>query len=137
MTEKEKAAIREYRKQGLGYKRIAKRTGISLASVKSFCRRDSFTESEPEIPKTCPNCGKLIIQPKGRPPKKFCSAQCRTIWWNSHQNLVKRKAFYMFTCPVCGRGFMAYGNAHRKYCSRDCYFKDRYGRIENTAIIPT
>jgi len=75
----------------------------------------------------CDNCGKAIEQATGRKHKRFCSDSCRNAWWNSHLGLVRRSAIYHFTCPVCGKDFSAYGNAQRKYCSRACYFEDRYG----------
>ena len=39
MTNNEKEMIRELRMQGLGYGKVAERTGIKLETVKSFCRR--------------------------------------------------------------------------------------------------
>ena len=75
----------------------------------------------------CNCCGKPVAQNPGRKEKKFCSDACRTRWWNSHLDLVKRKAIYHFTCPTCGREFTAYGNAHRKYCSHTGYIEDRFG----------
>ncbi len=132
MTELEKAAIREYRKQGLGYRKIAMKTGVSINTVKSFCKSKSFT-----VPTVCLQCRKLIVQTKGRKTKKFCSDKCRMTWWNKHQDLVKRTAVYEFTCQACGTTFTAYGNAHRKYCCRECYLIGRYGRKEHAAIITT
>lgn len=77
--------------------------------------------------KPCLCCGKTIIQYPGRKEKKFCSDSCRNQWWNGHLNLVNRKAMYDFVCPACGKPFTAYGNRNRKYCSQECYFKDRFG----------
>ncbi len=121
MTEPERAAIREYRKQGLGYKKIAMRTGVSLNTIKSFCKRKHSTKIEAEAPKVCLQCRRLITQTRGRKMKKFCSDKCRMEWWNKHPELVKRTAVYEFTCQTCGTTFTAYGNAHRKYCCRECY----------------
>ncbi len=137
MTELEKAAIREYRKQGLGYKKIAMKTGVSLNTVKSFCKRISSMKMKAEAPKVCHQCRRPITQTKGRKTKKFCSDKCRMEWWNKHPELVKRTAVYEFTCQACGKEFTAYGDAHRKYCSRECYLIGRYGRKEHAAIITT
>lgn len=132
MTNEEKAQVLEYRKSGLGYKKIAQLTGISANSIKSFCQRQA-AGSPPTI-KTrkpgeyCENCGKDIEQTVGRKKKRFCSDKCRMEWWNSHQEKIKRKAVYEFDCPCCGKHFIAYGNAHRKYCSHSCYVTDRFGR---------
>ena len=142
MTNEQKTVVDTLRSQGLGYKRIAVQTGISANTVKSYLRRctpistgqtASFIATKPmEKPFTdsdyyCRYCGKPVVQNPGRKEKKFCSDTCRTIWWNSHLDLVKRKAIYNFICPTCGREFSAYGNAHRKYCSHSCYIEYRFG----------
>jgi len=77
--------------------------------------------------KPCLNCGAPVRQNPGRKEKKFCCDSCRNKWWNAHLSLVKRKANYEFLCPGCGETFTAYGNSHRKYCSHECYIKDRFG----------
>lgn len=142
MTNEQKTVVESLRSQGLGYKRIAAQTGISANTVKSYLRKYAPAATEQEassvvqkivaIPAMdgesyCRCCGKPVAQNPGRKEKKFCSDSCRTNWWNSHLDLVKRKAIYHFTCPTCGRDFSAYGNAHRKYCSHSCYIEDRFG----------
>ena len=142
MTNTQKTVVESLRSQGLGYKRIAAQTGISANTVKSYLRKiaplaveqatpDSIPESRPkEAPcekHICRYCGTSVEQNPGRKEKKFCSDSCRTLWWNSHLDLVKRKAIYHFTCLTCGRDFTVYGNAHRKYCSHSCYIQDRFG----------
>ena len=112
--------ILEYRRQGLGYKRIAAITGYSINTVKSVCRRNPETSE-----KRCLQCGNALIQPPHRKEKKFCSDKCRMAWWNSHPERVNRKAVYHFICAQCGQPFDSYGNDHRKYCSRACYAKAR------------
>lgn len=62
--------------------------------------------------------------------KIFCSDNCRMKWWNSHQELVNRKAEYVFVCRNCGKLFTAYGNKERKYCSHSCYIEHRYSKKE-------
>ncbi len=121
MTDLEKRQIEDLRKQGNGYKKIAQLTGLSINTVKSFCRRIGTVSSS-----QCMQCGKEITQVKGRKEKKFCCDACRMKWWNSHQDQVKRKAVYEFTYQACGTTFTAYGNSHRKYCSRKCCLKGRY-----------
>ena len=144
MTNEQKTVVDSLRSQGLGYKRIAARTGISANTVKSYLRKHALASVERDTPAIvqkpvaesvvdhwflCRNCGKPVVQNPGRKEKKFCTDSCRTLWWNSHLDLVKRKAFYHFTCPTCGRDFTAYGNAHRKYCSHACYIEDRFGGV--------
>lgn len=128
MTENERAAIAEYRRQGHGYKKISQLTGVCESTVKTYCRRNGLGGMMVEArQKSCQCCGKAIVQLPGRKEKKFCSDACRNKWWNSHLDLVNRKAVYDFVCPVCGKPFSAYGNRNRKYCSHECYIEDRFG----------
>ena len=108
LTEIEKTEIRKQRVEGIGYLRIANSMGISVNTIRSFCKRNDLV---------------------GRARKKeFCSDECRVKWWNAHQNQVSRKAVYEFTCAYCGKSFTVYGNNHRKYCNHDCYIADRFGK---------
>lgn len=79
----------------------------------------------------CEQCGRPIIQNPGRKRKRFCSDACRNKWWNSHLDLVKRKAVYTFTCLACGKKFTVYGNSHRKFCSHACYIAYRFGDVRH------
>jgi len=114
---------------------IAKNLGLSVNTVKSFCSKNN-TKSEAKNSiaveanadsSICPQCGNKITQASGRKPKKFCSDECRVLWWNSHSENVSRKALYSFKCASCGKEFTAYGNANRRYCSHPCYCKSRFG----------
>lgn len=136
MTNEQKAAITEYRKNGYGYKKISRLTGVCESTVKTFCRRNGMAGNIKETAaedahriteKPCRQCGKPVIQYPGRKEKKFCCDACRNRWWNSHLGEVKRKAMYDFVCPTCGKTFSAYGNRNRKYCSHECYIEDRFG----------
>ncbi len=133
MTDQQKIQTRRLRAEGHGYKDIATLLGISDNTIKSFCRREGLT-GQAETPAkivvdthVCKQCGLPVAQNKGRKEKKFCSDKCRMAWWNSHQDIVKRKAIYEYVCPYCQNPFTAYGNNHRKYCSRACSFADRFG----------
>lgn len=129
MTNEQKMMVLSLRKQGLGYKRISDRTGVSLNTIKSFCRRASKTKDELDHGEQsiCQNCGIPIEQTPGRKRKKFCSDRCRNVWWNAHLELVERRAIYEITCAHCGKRFSVYGDANRKYCSHECYIADRFG----------
>lgn len=135
MTDKQKEQIAKYRQEGYGYTQISKMMDLSINSIKTYCRRHSLTGSEVEPVKpqqrgdACECCGASITQTPGRKKKRFCSDRCRMVWWNSHQDQVKRKANYQFTCCYCKKPFVAYGNANRKYCSHECYIEDRFGGI--------
>ncbi len=136
MTEKQKIQIKNLRDEGYGYIKISQTLGISVNTVKSFCRRKNLTGiTVREVSITpladgnhfCRNCGKEVEQSPGRKQKKFCSDKCRMQWWNSHLDRVNRKANYDFVCPHCKKAFVAYGNSGRKYCSHACYIADRFG----------
>lgn len=120
-------AIDELRCQGLTQKQIAETLGISKGSVRGYCYRNPL-----DIKKNhCLECGRLVLSMPHRKEKKFCSDNCRMKWWNSHKDLVKKKAVYKFTCSYCGEQFESYGNKNRKYCSRDCFAKARRKVVEN------
>ena len=124
MTDREKFQIQQLQEKGYGYKKIATTLGLSINAVKGYVRRSKPTEEIKPAEATqgaCMACGKPLVQKSNCRPKKFCCAQCRTQWWNSHPDLVQRKAYYKHTCPQCGGEFESYGSKNRIYCSRACY----------------
>ena len=129
MTDLEKHRITLLREKGYGYIRIANELGISVNTIKSFCRRNITHKTEPILTgeiTSCENCGQEIRQIAKQKRKRFCCDKCRNAWWNKHLGQVKRKTVYHFTCPQCGKEFHIYGDKRRKYCSHDCYIADRF-----------
>lgn len=140
ITKEQKERIRALRCQGLGYTKVARLVGISENTIKSYCRRNGISRENPkavaaeqgkEQPHFCKYCGRVVVQISGRKEKKFCSDKCRMTWWNDNLNLVNRKAVYWFVCSGCGKEFSVYGNKNRKYCSHECYIRDRFGGVMN------
>ena len=131
MTNDQKKMIIGLNAQGLGYRKISALLLINENTVKSFLRKHAQASEQPkpvhEKDHKCLYCGISVPQNPGRKEKKFCSDACRNKWWNDHQDMVKRRAIYQFTCSSCGKNFYAYGNAHRKYCCHACYIKARFG----------
>ena len=132
MTDNQKTAITEYRRNGCGYKKISQLTGVSENTIKTFCKRNGLGGIAASAHgagdgNACKCCGAPITQVPGRKARKFCNDRCRARWWNRHLDLVNRKANYDFVCPACGKAFSVYGNAHRKYCCHECYIEDRFG----------
>ncbi len=122
MTDMEKEKIDALRRDGAGYKNIAEQLGLSVNTVKSYCRRNQTTGKPMNTGEhICPTCGKPVAQIPGRREKKFCSDECRRKWWNSHTGLMKKNA----VCTHCGRPF--HGRTGRKYCCHACYIVDRFG----------
>ncbi len=134
MTKEQKAIISSMRDKGVGYGTIARRLGISENTVKSYCRRrvqKKQTVQQDNIEHRCLYCGVPVKQNEGRKEKKFCSDKCRNKWWNSHLDMVDRRAIREITCANCGKTFTVYGNAPRKYCCHECYIEHRFGGIDN------
>ena len=133
MTNEQRERITALRQQGQGYATIANTVGLSKDSIKAFCRNHGLAGVKAECKdesvhddNTCVNCGAPLVQTPGVKKKKFCNSTCRQAWWNTHPAQVNRKALYSFTCSACGKALTAYGNNHRKYCSRGCYVADRF-----------
>ena len=124
MRLQDKITINNMRLEGHAPSVIAAALGLPPGTVRSYIHR------HPIIPgtKSCKQCGKPLVQPKGRREKKFCSDSCRMDWWNSHQEDVVRKAYYTLYCQHCGKEFESYGNKNRKYCCRPCYVAARQPR---------
>lgn len=135
MTDTQRAQVIKLRTAGNSYGSIARTVGISLNTVKSFCRRNNITEnSDTPVPviltgeiTLCENCGREIRQIAKQKKKRFCCDKCRNEWWNEHLDKVQRKTVYEFKCPHCGKTFSIYGDSRRKYCSHECYIADRFG----------
>lgn len=114
---------------------MAGKLGLNLNSVKSYCQRNGLGRAAKPV-KTpvvytdditfCPNCGEKIRQIAKWKKKRFCCDKCRNECWNSHLELIKRKAYYEHTCQGCGKTFTSYGDRNRKYCGHECYVKDRF-----------
>ncbi len=133
MTNEQKEKIIDLRHQGYGYTAIANAVGLKKDNIKAFCRKHGLAGVKAEsnarvsiVQDICLNCGKPLTQQPGVKQRKFCCPECRTKWWNAHQDQVKQKALYRFTCPECGQDFTSYGNSKRKYCSHECYIAARF-----------
>ena len=134
MDKFQKEKIRNLRREGMSYAKIAKQVDVSRDAVISFCRRNGLQEIKKPIPvvntdaaDVCRECGKPLIQVDGMKRRVFCSKECRVKWWKEHPERLNQKAVYQCTCPHCGKPFSAYGNSKRKYCSHACYISDRFG----------
>lgn len=131
MTGQQKLQIKEFREQGYGYTQISKMMELSVEAIRIYCKRNGLggvaASAGQNNASCCEQCGTQVTQTPGRKHKRFCSDRCRMLWWNSHQDQVKRKANYACTCLKCGKLFVSYGNKSRKYCSHECYIEDRFG----------
>lgn len=130
MKLQEKEAVHRLREGGQSYTRIAEHLGISVNTVKSYCRRNNLggiilPTSEPMNEIFCRQCGGSLKQIPGKKHKQYCSDRCRMAWWNAHPEAVNHKNLRRFTCQTCGRVFESFGKRERKFCSRVCYGKSK------------
>lgn len=143
MNEYQTRQIREYRMKGVGYRSIAAVTGLSRDIVRNYCKThglDGFgveltanMKEQMQLGTVCLCCGKPVKQATTGRKRKFCSDKCRRQWWGSHPGALQKKesAFYELTCAYCGKVYQSYGNKTRKYCSHECYVRDRFWREED------
>ena len=135
MNDLQKERIALLRTGGESYKIIADTLGLSINTVKSYCRRNNLGRSatrmsDPVDGTFCCQCRMPLKQTIGKRQKRFCSDKCRMAWWNAHPENVNHKTVRAFTCLTCGQNFYTYGNRERKYCSRACYGKSKVVRHE-------
>lgn len=131
MTESEKNYIIQERQKGRSCAELAGALGLSVNTVKSFCRRnrvpvtgDETGRKTADTSSACCFCGALIEQLPHRKIRRFCSDACRLNWWHAHRDMEKKAEERR--CLHCGKVFRSAGE--RKYCCRACYFEARYGR---------
>jgi DNA-binding CsgD family transcriptional regulator len=81
MTKEEIEQISALRKQGHGYFSISKAMGISVNTIKSYCKRHGMGGVQKQIAvlptyeRKCLCCGAGIVLIEGRKEKKFCSSK--------------------------------------------------------------
>ena len=143
MTEIQRSKIFEMRADDISYKQIADTIGLSVDSVKGYCKRNHLTgdikivklnsklsEKRTDV---CLMCKNPISQKSLGTVRKFCSDECRRTWWkqNPEKCIKNENAIYKFICKYCGRESESYGNSKRNFCSHDCYVKFRFFRKGN------
>ena len=132
MTDTERKHTTYLRENGAGYGSIAVQLGVSISTIKTFCRRNNLQRKDVEDfkkgqGKYCRHCGHDITQQSMSTKRRYCSDQCRHAWWKAH-DYPKKHTFYTIICAHCGESFQSYGNINRKYCSHKCYISARYYR---------
>ncbi|HFU4472106.1 TPA: sigma factor-like helix-turn-helix DNA-binding protein [Streptococcus suis] len=125
MTPEQKESIKMLRADGLGYKAIATRLSISVNSVKSFCQRQKVSQWE-KNEQECELCGQSFEVESKVNNKRFCSKECRMKWWNRNKGNIRRESQVEHFCQHCQKKFKAYIHEGRKFCSHQCYIKERF-----------
>jgi endogenous inhibitor of DNA gyrase (YacG/DUF329 family) len=128
MSKAQKERITRMRGRGESYTAIATALGISINTVKSFCRRNGLGATPAQESDRCPQCGASLVHTEGAKRKRFCSDRCRMAWWNAHPEAVSHVAVRTVACAHCGKLFTAHGSRERRYCSQECYRAARAGR---------
>lgn len=122
MTNEQREIIASMRQKHLSYTTISKELGLSINTVKSFCRRNGMaTKNVRTDAPRCKNCGGIIDNTAGIKPRLFCSDHCKQAWWNKHRHERISENIVPHVCPICGKAFNDYIGANRKYCSQTCY----------------
>ena len=105
MNDTQRQQIERLRAEGLSYGKISEALGLSINTIKTYCRRHGLGGAV-ETPALmdaaqhfCPCCGIPVVQTSGRKEKRFCSDRCRNKWWNQNLDKVNRKANYEYVCP--------------------------------------
>ena len=131
MTHEEKIKVAQLQQKGWGYRRIATEIGISPYTGRSYFERHPVAlDAIAEKADLCKHCGAELKHLPHKKKKVFCSQACRLAWWKAHPEQGTRNAYYSLICEHCGKEFVSYGNAHRRFCSRICYAEHR--RKEST-----
>ena len=141
MTDAQAAQIKELRMRGQGYRAIGVAVGLSRDIVRNFCKAkgmDGYAramalnmQERLACGKACACCGKEISQPGNGRPRKFCSDKCRRAWWKLHPEAAQRKHTHIEVCAYCKMEFEVNGSRKQKYCSHNCYIKNRFWRDED------
>ena len=97
MTLKEKNQIYKLREKGLSYSKIAKQTGFSESTIKSFFRRENLRNDDKEINKKCKYCGKKLVQTKGHRRKKSFVLINADLLGGKAQDLIYLKILHIFS----------------------------------------
>lgn len=136
MTDGDKLRIRQYRMQGLGHTEIARLLGLSVNTVKSYCRRSGLKcmnqRKETNGDSVCRQCGNTLNHMPGKKKKRFCSEACRLRWWHNHRHM--SKAAKVMKCAACGHEFTT--DHVQKYCSHACYIEARFGGNHGNETYP-
>ena len=139
MTEEQKQMIVRLRNVGLGYRKIAIVLELSRDKVRNYCKAiglDGYAKKRLQAKEgkqmeedcadsVCRYCGKSIEKQITGRRRIYCSEECRRAWSKNHLSLYKYERMF------CGKKFES-SSKTQKFCSHDCYIRDRFWRKEDT-----
>lgn len=120
MTEEQKQTIVRLRNVGLGYRKIANVLDLSRDRVRNYCKvngLDGYAKKHLQAEE-----GKQMEEDSA---DSVCSEECRRAWSKNHLSLYKYERMF------CGKKFES-SSKTQKFCSHDCYIRDRFWRKEDT-----
>lgn len=120
INDKERAIIIRLKEKGYMVSEIAKETGRTIDSIKSFLKREKRNYGV-----KCLNCGEILVQPPHHAPRIFCCHKCALEFRNktrSTEKIVKK------VCAHCGKEFYDEPGSTQRFCSRRCAGLSRYGK---------
>ena len=87
LTDSDKEKIANMRRNGFGYRRIAKFLGFKENTIKSYLRYHEIEGAtplivRPDIDGYCKNCGIPIAQTPNKRKRLYCSDKCRLQAWH-------------------------------------------------------
>ena len=129
-SEQEKQYIVAQRAMGKSFAQIGRELGRGESSIRYVFNHCMSKEPKPDettprmvmgtkIPGAaiCNFCGKVFTKSTLGGKRSLCSDHCRNDWCNEQ----KRHTPYSRVCEQCGREFTAFGNPHKRFCSRKCF----------------
>ena len=137
-TPEQEEQIEFLRKHGHGYRLIAAELGLDRDAVRYYCKTHNLAgiakENHVQIAGIhCRQCGAKLTQAHTGRKRIFCSQKCKDIWWKINGHLVPRPmgSREIIQCAYCGKQITAYKGKQRRYCSYECYIRDRFWRAED------
>lgn len=141
MTEEQKYQIRVMRNQGQGYKKIAANLCLSRDVVRGYCKRNGINGFGADLAEQhnlnlinektyvyCLQCDSKLVQSKRGKKKKYCSIDCKRDWEKNNRKV------YKLWCQYCRKQYISQSN-NSKFCSNDCYVRNRFFKEEDGAEI--
>ena len=126
MSFTQKDLIVAYHEEGMTYREIAGKVGVSEPFCRTVCSRANQRYKADTPPDgMCRYCGRQLFYTNGAKKKQFCSGNCRTAYHNQE----KMRKSYIRTCEHCGKEFVSFGYPTKRFCSRECRTEaERRGR---------
>ncbi len=114
----QKACIVAYRNEGLSYKEIADKLGVSIEYARNIYSREQRSQDAIPIASedSCRFCGNPIKSTEGKKKRIFCSQKCR----DAFRYQKKKHEPFIRLCEHCKKEFVAYGNPTKRFCCREC-----------------